>query len=142
VAGAKSVEYRAGSQKARLLAAFEAAFPANLTDEEAAAAAGISLGSEFSKRCGELRQDGKIVQIEGRTRLGSAGVPRLVSVFAHGNSHLEGGTVTKESRDTQSDPVPVPPSASSPPCPDCGDKLVPNLSDYYAYGCLRCGWSG
>ena len=81
VAGARSVVYRAGSQKALLSAAFEAAWPNDLTDEEAAMNAGVSLTSEYSKRCGELRQDGVIEQVEGRTRMGGAGIPRLVSVF-------------------------------------------------------------
>lgn len=84
VEGANSVAYRAGSQKARLLEAFRAAWPDSLTDEEAAKRANLSLSSEYSKRCGELRQDGHIRQVldsEGNpvTRIGSSGVSRIVS---------------------------------------------------------------
>jgi len=82
IAAARDVAYRSGSQKALLLEAFRAAFPDNMTDEEAATAAGISLTSEYSKRCGELRQDGKIRQISGVTRAGAAGIHRLVSVYS------------------------------------------------------------
>lgn len=87
IEGAKSVAYRAGSQKEKLLNAYINAYPNDLTDEEAAINAGISLTSEFSKRCGELRQAGNIVvvyPIEGvpLTRPGKAGVPRIVSILA------------------------------------------------------------
>lgn len=61
IAGAQSVAYRAGSQKARLLAAYEAHYPKGMTDDEAAVAARIPLTSCYWKRCGELRQDGAIV---------------------------------------------------------------------------------
>lgn len=61
VMGAQNVAYRAGSQKARLLAAYEAAYPLGLTDDEAAVAAGLDLTSCYWKRCGELRQDLLIV---------------------------------------------------------------------------------
>ena len=86
VEAAQNVAYRAGSQKAKLLQAFADAYPNDLTDEEAAEAAGISLTSEYSKRCGELRQDQRIVvvyPIEGvpLTRPGKAGIPRIVSVY-------------------------------------------------------------
>ena len=86
VEGANSVAYRAGSQKDLLLKAFKAAYPAGLTDEEAAIASGISLTSEYSKRCGELRQDRFISGLMGSngtvsTRLGSSGVHRIVSAF-------------------------------------------------------------
>lgn len=64
--GAKSVAYRAGSQKRRLLDAYEAAYPAWLTDDEAAVAAGLPLTSCYWKRCGELRQDGVIETGEAR----------------------------------------------------------------------------
>jgi len=60
VLGAQSVTYRAGSQKARLLAAYERAYPLGLTDDEAAVAAGLPLTSCYWKRCGELRQDNMI----------------------------------------------------------------------------------
>jgi hypothetical protein len=128
VAGARSVAYRAGSQKALLAAAFEAAWPGNLSDEEAAFNAGVSLSSEFSKRCGELRQDGIIVQIDGITRIGAAGVPRLVSVFVkEGSSRGVPGITTKESDVRSSDsPVPVPTTDTHGPG-YCG-----------RHGCLIC----
>lgn len=86
IEGATSVAYRAGSQKDLLLTAFKSAYPAGLTDEEAAVNSGISLTSEYSKRCGELRQDGFIAGLMGSngtvsTRLGSSGVHRIVSAF-------------------------------------------------------------
>ena len=57
IMGAQSVAYRAGSQKARLLDAYQQAYPLGLTDDEAAVAAGLPLTSCYWKRCGELRQD-------------------------------------------------------------------------------------
>jgi len=86
VQGAESVAYRAGSQKQLLLAAFKDAYPAALTDEEAAENAGISLTSEYSKRCGELRQDHAIVVAwkapgEPLTRAGRSGIQRIVSAW-------------------------------------------------------------
>ena len=86
IMGAQSVAYRAGTQKAKLLQAFRDAYPENLTDEEAAISAGISLNSEYSKRCGELRQDSAIAVVyvsEGKplTRAGQCGIQRIVSVY-------------------------------------------------------------
>lgn len=86
VEGAQSVAYRAGTQKAKLLDAFRDAYPDNLTDEEAAVRAGISLTSEYSKRCGELRQDHAIVVVwlaegEPLTRTGQSGIKRIVSIY-------------------------------------------------------------
>lgn len=75
-AGARSVAFRAGSQKAKLLDAYRAA-PLGLTDEEAAVAAGIPARSCWWKRCNELREAGAIVPT-GDTRVGEAGVPRMV----------------------------------------------------------------
>lgn len=82
VAGAQSVAYRAGSQKARLLNAYIEAYPEALTDEEAAVRAGLTANRTccWWKRCGELRQDGYIEQTD-EMRRGSAGVARLTSVF-------------------------------------------------------------
>lgn len=60
IAGANSVAYRAGSQKARLLAEYKRALPLGLTDDEAAEACDLSRTC-FWKRCSELRQDGAIV---------------------------------------------------------------------------------
>jgi hypothetical protein len=83
-AGADSVAYRAGSQKALLLAKYRAAasLPDNsgLTDEEAAKRAGLE-NTCYWKRCGELREDGLIEWVldntgEIRTRLGWSGVDR------------------------------------------------------------------
>lgn len=76
-AGAEAISYRAGSQKALLLEAYEAALPGGLTDEEAAKAAGISMRACWWKRSNELRQAGKIVPT-GEERPGDAGVPRIV----------------------------------------------------------------
>lgn len=121
VAGARSVVYRAGTQKALLMAAFEAAWPNDLTDEEAATNAGVSLTSEYSKRCGELRDDGVIVQVEGRSRMGGAGIPRLVSVYVKDRT----SEIHAHSSDS---PVPVPADAS-PACPnghaDCDPRECP-----------------
>lgn len=62
-AGATSVRYRAGSQKAVLLAVFaDAAGP--ITDAEAAVACGLAAkpGCCWWHRCSDLRTDGLIVQ--------------------------------------------------------------------------------
>ena len=84
VAAGRNVAYRAGTQKSALLAAFRAAWPEGLTDEEAAVSGGLNLSSEYSKRCGELRQDGYIAVVkeagEPVTRPGSSGLDRIVSV--------------------------------------------------------------
>lgn len=76
VAGAVAVSWRAGSQKARLLATYRLS-PDGLTDEEAAAQAGIPDRSCYWKRCNELRQAGLITPT-GQERRGAAGVPRIV----------------------------------------------------------------
>jgi hypothetical protein len=85
VEGAEDVAYRAGSQKARLLAVYKAVYPAGLTDEEAATRAGLPITSCYWKRCGELRQDGYIEMIVSEagalTRPGQAGVSRVVCVY-------------------------------------------------------------
>lgn len=75
--GAVSISYRSGSQKAKLLQAYATAGANGLTDEEAAERAGLSMRSCYWKRCSELRQDGYVAET-GQTRLGSAGVARLV----------------------------------------------------------------
>ena len=79
IEGAEAVESRAENQQTALLKAFTAAGETGLTDEEAAAAAGL-LGSCYWKRCGELRRAGRIT-FNGQTRRGGAGVSRKVSVF-------------------------------------------------------------
>lgn len=61
IAGAESVAYRAGSQKAKLLQAYKDAYPNGLTDDEACVAADLPLTSCYWKRCGELRQDQAIL---------------------------------------------------------------------------------
>ena len=63
VAGAESVSYRSGTQKHRLLQAYEAAYPTPLTDDEACVAASLPLTSCYWKRCGELREDSAIVVV-------------------------------------------------------------------------------
>jgi hypothetical protein len=80
VAGAASVAYRAGSQKALLLAEFAWAGDRGLTDDEAAINVGLDR-SCFWKRCGELRQDGMIADT-GATREGPMfKEQRMVSVI-------------------------------------------------------------
>lgn len=76
-AGAASVAYRAGSQKARLMTAYTATLPLGYTDEEAAIVAGISMTSCYWKRCNELREAG-LIEPTGEVRTGRAGVPRMV----------------------------------------------------------------
>ena len=60
IVGAERISYRSGSQKEKLLKAYREAYPAGLTDDEAAVAAGLPLTSCYWKRCGELREDGAI----------------------------------------------------------------------------------
>lgn len=79
--GARSIAYRAGSQKARLLTAYRGAGDLGLTDDEAAARAGLSATTCYWKRCGELRADGAIAAT-GATRMGAAGVERIVCRIA------------------------------------------------------------
>lgn len=79
-AGARSVSFRAGSQKARLLAAFVEAGPSGLSDDEAARRAGLTPTSCYWKRCGELRAVG-LIRFSGEERQGSAGVERMVSTI-------------------------------------------------------------
>lgn len=85
VKGAESVAYRAGSQKALLLAAYKDAYPAGLTDEEAAIAAGLPMRSCWWRRCSELREDGIVAPLtqagELVTREGTAGAKQMVCVY-------------------------------------------------------------
>lgn len=69
-AGAADVSFRASSQKAKLLLVFRQT--SELTDEEAAEAAGLNMRSCFWKRCGELRALG-LIEFTGGTKVGSAG---------------------------------------------------------------------
>lgn len=77
---AEPVTIKAGTQRARLLAAFATdAATDGLTDEEAADLAdGVPYRSEFAKRCSELRDGGHIAPT-GATRTGVAGHQRIVS---------------------------------------------------------------
>lgn len=77
VKGAESVAYRAGSQKALLLAAYKANYPIPLTDDEACIAAGLPLTSCYWKRCGELREDSAIVVVD--ERISSVGGERRIA---------------------------------------------------------------
>lgn len=82
IAGARSVQYRAGTQKAKLLDAYRDAYPAGLTDDEAAVRAGLPLTSCYWKRCGELRQDESIVH-RGEQRLSKhTNETRIVCYYA------------------------------------------------------------
>jgi hypothetical protein len=82
-AAGKDAAYRAGSQKALLLTAFTS-HPDGLTDEEAAIIAGVSLTSEYAKRCSELRDAMLIVPRinpatgEPLTRVARSGLQRIV----------------------------------------------------------------
>lgn len=78
VEGARAVHYRAESHKRRLLAAYATPYGRSwgLTDEEAAAYALLGRAC-YWKRCGELRRDGMIVEIDA-VREGEAGIPRIV----------------------------------------------------------------
>ena len=75
--GARDVSYRSGSQKARLLAAYQQAGAMGMTDEQAAKATGMALYGA-TKRCADLRNDGKIEPVPGELRRGSAGSLRMV----------------------------------------------------------------
>lgn len=76
-AGAQSVAFRAGTQKAALLRAYEDVDQVGMTDEDAATRAGLSIRSCYWKRCGELRAAG-LIEETGETSPGEAGVPRIV----------------------------------------------------------------
>lgn len=73
---ARLITAKAHTARVRLLEAFGQR--GDLTDEQAAGAAGLSLSSEYATRCSELRRAGLVVET-GATRLGVAGTPRLVS---------------------------------------------------------------
>lgn len=91
VEGAEAVAVRAPNQRARLLAEFLNAGDDGLTDEEAAAAAGL-LASCHWKRAGELRQDGHI-EFTGDVRPGAAGINRKISrITERGRAALRVGS--------------------------------------------------
>jgi hypothetical protein len=62
-AAAQKIAPRAGTAKAKLLAA-HAAHPDGLTDREAAEIAGVSLQSEYATRCSELAKLGLLRDTE------------------------------------------------------------------------------
>ena len=89
-AGAKAVQPRAGSQKARLLRAFASGGPDGLPDDEAAFRAGLPATSCYWKRCGELRAAG-LITYTGGSKPGRAGVERMLSVITvYGRETLKG----------------------------------------------------
>jgi len=79
-AAGEAVRVRAGTQQAKLLAAFAAA-TVGLTDEQAGMISGLSAlpGCCYWKRCSELRALGLIEVIEGQTRESRAGQKQRVS---------------------------------------------------------------
>lgn len=85
IMGAQNVAYRAGTQKAKLLDAYQQAYPDGLTDEEAAERSGVNMRSCWWRRCTELREDGTIAPVieagKEATRAGSSGVQRIVCAY-------------------------------------------------------------
>ena len=79
-AGARDVAIRAGSQKARLLRAYELAGAHGLTDEEAGYVARMD-HTGYLKRCSELRAAGLIVPT-GEQRLARSGSMQAVHALA------------------------------------------------------------
>jgi len=75
---ARSVTIRAGSQKAKLLACYEAHWFGGLTDEEAGELAGLP---HAWKRCSDLRREGLIEPRDGVTRLSSFGEAQRVCLI-------------------------------------------------------------
>lgn len=78
--GAASVTPSASNQRDQLYAEFVKAGTSGLTDDEAAQRASL-LDSNYWKRCGELRQEGRIRATDER-RVGLKNVKRMVSVIA------------------------------------------------------------
>ena len=70
------IKAHSGTARVRLLEA-HGEYPAGLTDEEAAEAAGLSLLSEYATRMSEL-QNGGLVEPTGEFREGSSGMLRVV----------------------------------------------------------------
>lgn len=84
---------RPGSQRRALLEAHREN-PRGMTDEEAAAAAGISPGSEYATRCSELVRAG-LLEDTGKSREGSSGMARMVrKITPAGRAALLGETVS------------------------------------------------
>lgn len=91
IEGAEAVTRRAPNQRQRLLLVFYRAGDMGLTDEEAAALAGLD-GSCYWKRCGELRTVG-LIAFTGQKRVGRAGVSRNISVITEeGETAVTGRT--------------------------------------------------
>lgn len=77
------VTARASTARVRLLEAFALDWYSGrlgMTDEQAAAKAGLSPRSEYATRCSELRRSG-VLEPTGETRQGQAGTPRIVSII-------------------------------------------------------------
>lgn len=74
---AQLIRARASSARVVLLDAFSR-YQEGLTDEEAAARAGVSLFSEYATRCSELTRAGVLEVVDGVTRPGRAGTDRMV----------------------------------------------------------------
>lgn len=88
-AAAHAVAYRTGTHKANLLAAYAAAYPDGLTDEEAATIAGL-VTTGYWKRCSDLRNDGRITPLLDSlgapiTRVASSGQNVIVCIYAPTN---------------------------------------------------------
>jgi len=89
---------RTGSARARLLLAHHEAYKdaapfgndIGLTDEEAAAAAGLPLTSEYATRCSELVGAGYLATTE-RTRIGSSKQARVVRVITDAGREVARG---------------------------------------------------
>lgn len=82
---AAAIVVKATNQRGRLLLAHAAwsdrdqSHEGGLTDEEAASLAeGVSLTSEYAKRCSELRDAG-LIEATGQTRKGASGAARIIS---------------------------------------------------------------
>jgi len=81
---AARVAPRTGTQKAKLLAAFRAAWPNGLTDDEAGDAIGLPPIST-RKRCSDLRNDGFIEPVD--VVPGRHGTPVRRCVYVWGTDH-------------------------------------------------------
>lgn len=89
-AAAAEIKVKARTQRAYLLQAFAEERMDGLTDEQAMFGAyGVSMASEYAKRCSELREGG-FIEPTGETRAGSAGPQRIVSrITAKGHAWIE-----------------------------------------------------
>jgi hypothetical protein len=117
--GARDVAPRAGSQKALLLEQYRLAYPGGLTDEEAAAAAGLHTGAW--KRCSDLR-NADLIEPTGETRKSSAGSEAMVCRW-------------KDVHARSSNPVPVPADA-----PAHTHDWGFDIPGYYGHAvCRECG---